>query len=977
MASEVVGALAQDSEGILWAGTEAGLHFFRGDTFVIFPEQLPSQIISGLCADPDGSLWVATGGGLAKIHHWKVLPASATQGFPREPVQSLGRDAEGHLWVLGTSGLRVQDGEHGFIPAPPLPTVDKATLLQLFAHPAVSGAWVIAGRTLWHWEEKGNRWANVKAPPVATSESFLGISVDGMGQLWLRTSRGLWRQQEKGPWLLSRSGMEGGFGAHTRLERDLQGWVWSEQADGLWRYRGDRQEPIAPRSLDAQGALVDRDGGIWLRGQRGVTRLLGQFRWRAYGAREGLAANTIWQSVRDPQGRLWVATDGGLCLGDGGPWKRIIAARITGAVLGQDQTLWAIGSPSGTIHEVDLRTLTVRSHRVDPLPIGRLVAGIAQDVTGAIWVGDPQEGLARGIRRQGRWTWERIRIDGEEVRLIKNILAGPDGRIFVIHGGGIAVWQGGRWSRVEGLADTNPTNLAFSPGGDLVVGYQNRPILTRHRLGNGRYQRFEELDLFRSRPQISIFALAFEPNGNLWMGTSQGVARILPGQAGSFRFFSPSDGLVSPDCDEGSIFAERGRVWIGTSQGLAMYRTDLLEDPLALPPPLILSARAGGGAIPLSQDNLTIPRGTRDLDITFLVPSYQLPGRLTYESRLAGIDPGWVNLEQARVRYPSLRSGLYRLELRGALDSGLKGPVRTLTFEVLPRWWESSVAWICYVLLAGAGIYGVFQLRQAQLRRRNEELQDEVALQTQAFVLASQAKSAFLANMSHELRTPLTAILLYSELVQEDAKAHGLKKLEHDASRIQGAGRHLLALIDDILDVSKIEAGHMRIALEDLELGTFLTDLAATLRPAVEKKGNRFIVDLAQAPPSFRTDSLRLLQVLTNLLSNAGKFTEHGEVTLRVQTAGTDVHFIVQDTGIGMSEASLEQVFQEFVQADADTSRKYGGTGLGLTLVKRLTTLLGGRVQVESRLGVGTTFTICLPLQGGNPGAAAPASGRG
>jgi signal transduction histidine kinase len=120
-----------------------------------------------------------------------------------------------------------------------------------------------------------------------------------------------------------------------------------------------------------------------------------------------------------------------------------------------------------------------------------------------------------------------------------------------------------------------------------------------------------------------------------------------------------------------------------------------------------------------------------------------------------------------------------------------------------------------------------------------------------------------------------------------------------------------------------------------------------------------------------------LLQVLTNLLSNAGKFTEHGEVTLRVQTAGTDVHFIVQDTGIGMSEASLEQVFQEFVQADADTSRKYGGTGLGLTLVKRLTTLLGGRVQVESRLGVGTTFTICLPLQGGNPGAAAPASGRG
>jgi signal transduction histidine kinase len=217
--------------------------------------------------------------------------------------------------------------------------------------------------------------------------------------------------------------------------------------------------------------------------------------------------------------------------------------------------------------------------------------------------------------------------------------------------------------------------------------------------------------------------------------------------------------------------------------------------------------------------------------------------------------------------------------------------------------------------------------------------------------------------MSHELRTPLNAILLYSELLQEEAKEKGLASTTEDASRIRQAGSSLLHLIDDILDISKIEAGHVNLTVEDLPLAPFLARIDAALRPVVERNGNRFQVEGLEAPPSMHTDPVRLQQILANLLGNAAKFTENGEVHLRVRREGAFVVFDVEDTGIGMTPEEQGRVFREFVQADSSTTRKYGGTGLGLTLVQRLTKLLGGEVGLESEPGVGTRVTIRIPAE--------------
>jgi len=232
---------------------------------------------------------------------------------------------------------------------------------------------------------------------------------------------------------------------------------------------------------------------------------------------------------------------------------------------------------------------------------------------------------------------------------------------------------------------------------------------------------------------------------------------------------------------------------------------------------------------------------------------------------------------------------------------------------------------------------------------------------------ADQAKGAFLANMSHELRTPLNAILGYSEMLAEDAAANGQTSAVADLTRIQGAGKHLLGLINEVLDLSKLEAGKMKLLLETFEVGSLLEDVAGTARGLVEKNGNRFEIRVASGIGTLREDATKVRQVLLNLLSNAGKFTEKGVVTLEVNREWTTedewVVFTVSDTGIGMTPEQRERLFEPFMQADAATMRKYGGTGLGLAISRKYCQLMGGDIRVESAPGKGSVFTVRLPAQ--------------
>jgi PAS domain S-box-containing protein len=292
-------------------------------------------------------------------------------------------------------------------------------------------------------------------------------------------------------------------------------------------------------------------------------------------------------------------------------------------------------------------------------------------------------------------------------------------------------------------------------------------------------------------------------------------------------------------------------------------------------------------------------------------------------------------------------------------------------------------------LLDDSSVNGIIvNLRDITERKHAESLQKE----RDAAEQANRAKSQFLANMSHELRTPLNAIIGYSEMLHEEAEDLGAEDFIPDLEKIHGAGKHLLSLINDILDLSKIEAGRMELYLETFEVNAMLEDVMSTIRPLIAKNHNTLVFNSGDDLGTMHADLIKIRQTLFNLLSNAAKFTENGTITLEVvrsQESGVKnqasggrnqevsppaphppypipqpwITFKVIDTGIGMTPDQVNKVFQAFIQADASTTRKYGGTGLGLAISQRFCTMMGGTLTATSTPGQGTTFTMQLPMQ--------------
>ncbi|MCX7920021.1 MAG: response regulator [bacterium] len=282
---------------------------------------------------------------------------------------------------------------------------------------------------------------------------------------------------------------------------------------------------------------------------------------------------------------------------------------------------------------------------------------------------------------------------------------------------------------------------------------------------------------------------------------------------------------------------------------------------------------------------------------------------------------------------------------------------------------------IFFILLL-LGVLYIFKLNQkldrsqkalAKELEERKKILEELRIAKEAAEEANKAKSQFLAKMSHELRTPLNAIIGYSEMLQEEAQDIGQTDFIPDLKKINSAGKHLLALINDILDLSKIEAGKMELFLETFDVRNVIEDVITTSKPLIDKNSNTLSLQVSGDLGTMRADMTKFRQILFNLISNASKFTEKGNITLTVSRETFNyqdwISVTVADTGIGMTPEQLQKLFKEFSQADSSTTRKYGGTGLGLVISKRFCEMMGGTISVESEAGKGTKFTVRIPAE--------------